>query len=144
MAFELRQSFRIESARYLPELPPEHPCSRMHGHSFHIVLRLVGELHPTTQWLMDYNEIQVIAAPVLQQLDHRVLNDVEGLRNPTTENLCRWLFEKLQPKLSALIQVIIKETQDSECRYPAASDLLPSRLPWSAPSNDSKTSSQTT
>ena len=103
--FELKQHFQIESARFLPHLPKDHPCSRMHGHSFKIVLTLVGDLDPKIGWVVDYHEITKIMKPILDQLDHKVLNEVPGLENPTSELLARWLYEKVRvslPQLDAL------------------------------------------
>ena len=119
MKLELKQHFQIESARFLPHLPSSHPCSRMHGHSFKIVLTLLGETDPKLGWVIDYNDIEKAIRPLLQQLDHRVLNEVEGLANPTSENLCVWLFERGQKVLPLLKKVTVAETPATECSYPA-------------------------
>lgn len=116
--FELRRQFQIESARFLPGLPEGHPCRRMHGHSFTIILTLRGNLDPKIGWVFDFHEIEQAAKPVLDELDHRVLNDVPGLENPTSENLCIYLFQKLESRIPMLYQIIIRETRDTECRYP--------------------------
>ncbi len=118
MIFELTQQFTIESARYLPFLPPEHPCSRMHGHSFKIELVLRGELKKSTGWLVDYNDIKKIAAPIITLLDHQELNKIAGLENPTTENITHWLYQKVKAQLPELYQVVVSETKDTSCRYP--------------------------
>lgn len=118
MKFELKQHFQIESARFLPHLPKEHPCSRMHGHSFKIILTLVGDLDPKIGWVIDYNDIQAAMKPLLEQIDHRVLNDVEGLENPTSELLAVWLYERARKVLPQLTKVTIAETPLTECSYP--------------------------
>jgi 6-pyruvoyltetrahydropterin/6-carboxytetrahydropterin synthase len=118
MKFELRQQFQIESARFLPNLPGNHPCSRMHGHSFKIILRLIGDQDPKVGWVRDYHEIDQTVKAVIKGVDHRVLNEVPGLENPTSENLCYWLYEKLRKPLPELVQVIVQETPLTECRYP--------------------------
>lgn len=118
MEFELKQSFTIESARYLSKLPAHHPCSRIHGHSFKITLRLIGPLNELG-WVIDYNDIERLVRPVLNSIDHRLLNEIEGLENPTTENLCAWLYKKLYPLLPQLVQVSISETHNTDCSYPA-------------------------
>ncbi|OFZ29270.1 MAG: 6-carboxytetrahydropterin synthase QueD [Bdellovibrionales bacterium RIFCSPHIGHO2_01_FULL_40_29] len=118
MNFELKQHFQIESARFLPNLPAEHPCSRMHGHSFKIILTLQSSLDSKLGWVMDYHEISEVMKPLLAQLDHRILNDVSGLENPTSELLAKWIFEKAQLKISILKSVTIMETPATECRYP--------------------------
>ena len=119
MKFELKQHFQIESARFLPHLPAEHPCSRMHGHSFKIILTLVGDLDPKIGWVIDYNEIQAKMSPLLSLIDHRVLNDVEGLSNPTSELLAKWLFDRASVALPQLKRVSVAETPATECSYPA-------------------------
>lgn len=117
MKFELKHHFHLESARFLPRLPEGHPCRRMHGHSFKVTLILEGPLDPNLGWIMDFNEVAALAKPVLGPLDHRVLNEVPGLENPTSEILCRYIFETLKPSLSMLRRVTIAETSDSECSY---------------------------
>jgi 6-pyruvoyltetrahydropterin/6-carboxytetrahydropterin synthase len=119
MIFELKQHFQIESARYLPNLPVTHPCGSMHGHSFKIVLTLRGALDPKLGWLIDYNEITDVMNPLLKQLDHKVLNKVPGLENPTTELLCKWIYDNAVPLLPAIKSVTVMETSSTECTYPA-------------------------
>jgi 6-pyruvoyltetrahydropterin/6-carboxytetrahydropterin synthase len=118
MKIELKQQFQIEAARFLPNLPASHPCSRMHGHSFKITLTLVGENHPTLGWVVDYHEITSKMKPLLDQLDHRILNDVLGLPNPTSENLCLWLYENAKGFIPELMRVTVAETPTTECSYP--------------------------
>ncbi len=119
MKIELKQQFQIESARFLPHLDKNHPCSRTHGHSFTIWLTLQGPIQAPQGWLIDYNEIQTKMQPLLEQIDHRLLNEVPGLENPTTENLCIWLYQKSQNILPQLCRVTISETNRSECSFPA-------------------------
>lgn len=90
----------------------------MHGHSFKIILRLIGPQDPEIGWVRDYHEIDLKMKPLLKQIDHRVLNEVAGLENPTSENLAAWIFKNLQKEVPELIQVIVKETPDTECRFP--------------------------
>lgn len=119
MKLELKQHFQIESARFLPQLPVGHPCRQMHGHSFKIILTLVGEQDPRLGWVIDYNEIAQLMKPLLSELDHRVLNEVPGLENPTSENICLWIYSRLQKTLPMLSRVSVSETPSSECSYPA-------------------------
>jgi len=118
MNFELKQHFQIESARFLPHLPSEHPCSRMHGHSFKIILTLVGPLDPKIGWVIDYHEISKIMQPLLAKLDHQVLNEVAGLENPTSELLAKWIFDHATKNLPMLKCVSVMETPSTERRYP--------------------------
>lgn len=117
MEIVLTRSFRLESARFLPRLPATHPCSRVHGHSFVIELELAGEVDPELGWLIDYNDIAAAFEPLRQTLDHRLLNEVEGLQNPTSEHLARWIHERLSPTLPALTAVIVMETPETRAIY---------------------------
>lgn len=119
MNFELRQHFQVESARFLPHLPENHPCRRMHGHSFKIIITLKGPLDSKVGWVRDYHEISQVMKPILDRLDHRVLNEVPGLENPTSEHLCRWLFEEARAGIPELTRVTVMETSTTECSYPA-------------------------
>ena len=118
LAFELKSHFQIESARFLPKLPAGHPCSRMHGHSFKIILTLRGPLQPEVGWVQDYHEINEVMKPLLAEVDHRVLNEVKGLENPTSELLAVWIFDRAKAKLPLLKSVTIMETPTTECTYP--------------------------
>lgn len=117
--FELKQQFQIESARFLPNLPPEHPCSQMHGHSFKIIVTLQSTLDAKIGWVRDYHEISTVVGQVLKPLDHKVLNQVSGLENPTSEVLAVYLYEKLKAKLPELVRISVQETATTECSYPA-------------------------
>ena len=118
MNFQLKQQFQIESARFLTGLPEAHSCSNMHGHSFVIILTLVGPLDPIKGWVQDYHEISTLMKPLLDQLDHKVLNNVPGLQNPTSEKLAVWIYEHARKAIPLLTQVTVKETPLTECSYP--------------------------
>jgi 6-pyruvoyltetrahydropterin/6-carboxytetrahydropterin synthase len=117
MIMELKQHFQIESARFLPNLEPGHPCSRMHGHSFKIILTLKGPVDPVKGWVMDYHVISKVMEPILQKLDHRVLNEVEGLSNPTSEMLAKWIFDEVKKCIPLITEINISETPLTECIY---------------------------
>ena len=117
--FELRKTMTFESAHRLPHLPPDHKCSRLHGHSFSMTLVVRGPLDPSAGWVMDYSDLKKSAQPIIDQLDHHYLNEIEGLENPTSEILAKWVYDRLRSRLSALHQVIIAETCTTECTYPA-------------------------
>lgn len=119
MKFELEHQFRFESARFLPTLPEGHPCRRMHGHSFIVRLKLVGEKDAATGWVVDFHHIQKVVGPIVGELDHRVLNEVPGLANPTSENICEFLYSRIKAQLPELVQVSVSETPETACRYPA-------------------------
>lgn len=115
--FELKVQYRIEAARKLDYLPPTHPCSQLHGHSFVIALTLFGPWNENLAWMRDYHEIDVVVKPILATLDHRYLNEVPGLEKPTSEQLCVYLFDRIKPALPELQKITIAETPTTECSY---------------------------
>jgi len=114
---DIYQRFHLECARRLTGLPAEHPCSRLHGHSFQVEAWVSGPLDPVAGWVVDFADIQAAWKPVHATLDHRCLNDIEGLDNPTSEHLSMWLWTRLKPALPALTKIVVKETRDSGCVY---------------------------
>jgi 6-pyruvoyltetrahydropterin/6-carboxytetrahydropterin synthase len=113
----LIKEYRFEAAHRLPRVPQGHKCARLHGHSFKIELAIAGPVDPNTGWFIDYGEIDGLWQPIHDRLDHNYLNEVEGLDNPTSEVLARWLWERLKPALPALERVIVHETCDARCEY---------------------------
>jgi 6-pyruvoyltetrahydropterin/6-carboxytetrahydropterin synthase len=113
----IARSFSFEAAHRLPNLPPGHKCERLHGHSFRVELVCEGEADPTTGWLIDFADIKRAFAPFLERLDHRYLNEIDGLENPTAENLARWIWTRMKPVLPHLSQVNLAETCTSRCEY---------------------------
>jgi 6-pyruvoyltetrahydropterin/6-carboxytetrahydropterin synthase len=114
---ELFKQFSIEAAHWLPNVPADHKCRRMHGHSFQIQVHVRGPVDPHLGWVMDFAEIKAAFAPVEDEIDHRCLNDVAGLENPTSENLARWLWKRLRPALPLLSKIVVQETCTSGCVF---------------------------
>ena len=114
---EIFNEFTIEAAHHLPNVGQGHPCARMHGHSFGVAIHVKGALDHDKGWVIDYAVIQTAFARIHEQLDHRLLNEIEGLENPTAENLARWIWDRMQPDLDGLCKVIVKETATTGCVY---------------------------
>jgi 6-pyruvoyltetrahydropterin/6-carboxytetrahydropterin synthase len=121
MRVELVKEYRFEAAHRLPMVPPEHKCARLHGHSFRIEVCIAGDVDERTGWLVDFGDITAVVEPLLLgQLDHRTLNDVPGLENPTSELLSRWLWSRLRPQLPGLAALTVHETCTARCTYRGA------------------------
>lgn len=114
---EVFKKFSIEAAHWLPHVPDGHKCRRLHGHSFHITVSVEGPVDGHLGWVMDFADLKAAFQPIHDQIDHRCLNDVEGLENPTSENLARWIWARLQPELPGLSKVTVRETCTSGCVY---------------------------
>jgi 6-pyruvoyltetrahydropterin/6-carboxytetrahydropterin synthase len=117
MRARIELSYRFEAAHFLPKVPAAHKCARMHGHSYHVQLVLEDEIDPELGWVLDFGKIDEHAAPLVAELDHRVLNEIEGLANPTSELLAVWLWRRLVPGLPQLCELSISETPSSRCVY---------------------------
>jgi 6-pyruvoyltetrahydropterin/6-carboxytetrahydropterin synthase len=89
----------------------------MHGHSYVVEVAIEGEVDPERGWLMDFAEIDDHAAPLVRELDHQVLNEIEGLANPTSEYLAAWWWHKLAQRLTGLVEITVSETPTSRCVY---------------------------
>ena len=109
--------FQIEAAHRLPNVPEGHKCARMHGHSFRIEIHVSGAVGWETGWGMDFADLRKAFQPLFDQLDHHCLNDIEGLDNPTSENLARWIWERLAPRLEGLSKIVVQETCTAGCVY---------------------------
>ena len=116
-AMDIYKEFHFEAAHLLPHVPEGHKCARLHGHSFHVRLTLSGDIDEEKGWLMDFSELKKYFEPLHDRLDHRYLNEIDGLENPTSENIARWIWEQLEPALPQLSEVHIRETCTSGCVY---------------------------
>ncbi len=114
---QIWKQFTFEAAHLLPHLPDDHKCKRLHGHSYHVRVRVDGDLNPELGWVIDFDDIGKAFEPILLQLDHYYLNDIEGLENPTAENIARWIWERLEPTLPILSAVEVAETCTAGCIY---------------------------
>ncbi|MFE9869792.1 6-carboxytetrahydropterin synthase QueD [Micromonospora sp. NPDC005686] len=113
---EIYREFTFEAAHRLPRVPDGHKCARLHGHSYKVQVHVRGDVDPATGWVMDFAEIKKAFRPLHDQLDHFYLNDVPGLDNPTSENLARWIWERLIDQLP-LSEILVRETCTSGCVY---------------------------
>jgi 6-pyruvoyltetrahydropterin/6-carboxytetrahydropterin synthase len=119
---EIWKEFGFEAAHRLPNVPAGHKCARLHGHSFRVAVHVEGPLDPALGWVMDFADLKAAWRPLHEALDHRYLNDVAGLENPTSEVLAEWVWARLAPTLPGLSRVVVRETCTTGCSYrgPAA------------------------
>lgn len=117
MKVVLTKTFRFEAAHHLPLAPDDHKCRTLHGHSFHVEIKVEGEVDEKTGWFMDYGEIASAFEPLRRQLDHCVINDIPGLEPGTAEYLSAWIYRALKKRLPGLKSVTVRETDTSSCTY---------------------------
>lgn len=107
------REFLFEAAHFLPSAPPGHPNSRIHGHSFRVRVVIDGEPDATTGLVFHFDDLSKAMAEAHDALDHRLLNEVEGLELPTLERISMWLWSRLESRVPCLAEIHV--TRDS-CR----------------------------
>ncbi|HEY9000755.1 MAG TPA: 6-carboxytetrahydropterin synthase QueD [Mucilaginibacter sp.] len=111
------KQFSFDSAHFLPNVPYSHKCREMHGHTYRLTLYAEGAVHEHEGWVVDFGDIKKIMRPVIDMLDHHLLNDIPGLENPTAELLAIWIWNKVKPNLPMLKKIELKETPTSGVIY---------------------------
>lgn len=111
------KKFTFDSAHFLPNVPDTHRCKNMHGHTYKLTIFIEGNLQKDLGWVMDFGVLKTIVNPIIDQLDHQVLNNIQGLENPTCELLAKWIWNKVKPHVPGLIRVELHETLSSGVIY---------------------------
>jgi 6-pyruvoyltetrahydropterin/6-carboxytetrahydropterin synthase len=117
MRVRLVKTVEFEAAHRLPSFPEGHQCARMHGHSYKVDVVVAGEIPQGESYLIDYSVIKAAIEPIRTRLDHRCLNDIEGLEDPTAEMLAKWIYDRLKSSLPILAEVHVWESDTSRCEY---------------------------
>jgi 6-pyruvoyltetrahydropterin/6-carboxytetrahydropterin synthase len=115
MAFEITQQFTFDAAHHLGAGGDEN--RRLHGHSFYVEVTLRGEPDVKTGFLRDFGELDAVLKSVRDLLDHRLLNEVEGLGAPTLENLARFIYARTKDKLPVVRVKIARPSYGQSCTY---------------------------
>lgn len=113
----IEKDFTFDSAHFLPNTPPGHKCGRLHGHTYIISIGIENKLMDHEQWVMDFGDIKKVVDPLIEKLDHQLLNSIPGLENPTAEVIARYIYLELKPDLSGLDYVKVRETPTARSIY---------------------------
>lgn len=112
------KEFLFEAAHYLPSAPIGHPNSRVHGHSFRVRVVIDGEPHAETGLIFHFDDLSAAIADAQDALDHRFLNEVEGLEVPTLERISMWLWSRLENRVPGLAEIHVSRDSCNEgCIY---------------------------
>lgn len=109
MTFEIIQDFTFEAAHFLPNVGEGHRCRRLHGHTYKVSLHVEGPVSDPSGWVLDFWDLEAAFHPLLDLLDHHLLNEVPGLENPTAERIAGWILERLGAEIPGLVQVTVHE-----------------------------------
>jgi 6-pyruvoyltetrahydropterin/6-carboxytetrahydropterin synthase len=111
------KQFSFDAAHFLPVVPEGHKCGNMHGHTYRLTVFIEGHPDEKSGWIIDYGDLKKSIQPVIEKLDHHLLNEILGLENPTSENLAIWLWHKIKPLVPELVKIELKETPSSGVIY---------------------------
>ena len=115
MRTEISRTFRVEAAHRLPNLPEDHKCYRLHGHSFRATVVVGGPVDPTLGWIVDFAALDEAWQPLHALLDHRYLNEVDGLENPTSEHIAQFILARFRVPGATVLRVTVQETCTAAC-----------------------------
>ena len=113
--FTLQKSFRFEASHQL--MYHEGKCRRLHGHSWVLIIEVNGfyineNKDNNHNMLMDFGYISKIVKPLVEsKLDHYHLNDTLNSESPTSEFICKWIYEYLKKELQYLSAVTIENSR---------------------------------
>ena len=111
------KKFTFDSAHALPNVPDGHKCKEVHGHTYHLKVVIEGDLDNHLGWVMDFAEVKSVINPIIKSIDHKYLNDIEGLENPTCEIIAKWLWDKIKAGIPMLKRIELDETPTSGVVY---------------------------
>ena len=112
------KEFGFEAAHFLPSAPAGHPNARVHGHSFRVRVTIDGEPDGKTGLVMNLGDVEAAIGDVRESLDHRFLNEVEGLTQPTLERVAMWLWDRLHNRLPGLAEIeVARDSCHEGCIY---------------------------
>ena len=112
------RNFRFHSASYLPKLSDDHICKQMHGHTFNLTVYIKDKINNSTGFVIDFYDIdKIVKKSIIDLVDHKVLNDLENLSNPTSEHLSKWIWSKLILELPKLVKIKLSEDHGTGIVY---------------------------
>ncbi len=117
-AMRIYKDFKFEAAHFLPNAELGTANARVHGHSFRARVVIDGEPNADTGYVFHFDDLRVALADTQDALDHRLLNDVEGLAAPTLERIAMWVWNRLANKVPGLAEVhVSRDSCDEGCIY---------------------------
>lgn len=114
---EIYKEFAFDAAHFLPNVPEGHKCKNIHGHTYHLRVYVKGTPGDDSGWIIDFKELKDVVKPIIDELDHTLINNIKGLENPTAENITIWCWNRIKPLVPQLSRLELKETPTSGVIY---------------------------
>ena len=105
----ITRRYHFESAHWLPKVADDHKCKRMHGHNYEVEITVSGPVL-SSGFILDFWDLDKRVLPLISWIDHHTLNTIDGLENPTAENIAAWFLERLNS--NGVTHVRVFETKD--------------------------------
>ena len=117
-AMEICYEFGFDAAHRFPRMPRGHRYRGVHGHSFRVEVALTGAPRAPQGFVADFARLERACLVLRGKLDHALLNEIAGLKNPSLENLCLWIWARLAPKFPGLARVTVRrDSLGQSCTY---------------------------
>ena len=115
---ELCYRFGFDAAHRFENYPEGHPYRGVHGHSFQVEVAVRGNPDPNTGFVEDFGRIESVCADIRKALDHRMLNEIQGLEKPSLESIAVWIWTELAPRLGSLSRITVRrDSMGQSCTY---------------------------
>jgi 6-pyruvoyltetrahydropterin/6-carboxytetrahydropterin synthase len=115
---ELSKQFRFEAAHTLTRAVDVEPSRRIHGHSYRAEVFVRGVADAETGMVVDLGLFSRALAEARDGLDHRFLDEVEGLGPATLENLAVWIWRRVEAACPGLYRVTVyRDSEGDACSY---------------------------
>ena len=112
------RTFRFHAARFLPNLKDEHICKKIHGHTFNLTVYISGPIKDPEGFVIDFFDVdKIVNKKILPLIDHKLLNDIENLSNPTSEYLIKWIWDNLINDFTGLEKLKLSEDHGTGIIY---------------------------
>jgi 6-pyruvoyltetrahydropterin/6-carboxytetrahydropterin synthase len=111
------KKYFFDAAHFMNNFKKNHKYSRLHGHSYEVIIKISGHIDKKNNWVFNYDDVDNLMNPLIKKLDHQTLNNIKGLENPTSENIAKWFWKNLKKKISKLESIEINRPRIGGCIY---------------------------
>ena len=94
-------------------------CEELHGHNWKIEVTASKKKLDKAGMVLDFKFIKNQLNAVLEKLDHKYLNNLAFFKkvNPTSENIAKYIYDSLKPKITSIKSVTVGESENSSATY---------------------------